>query len=110
MPHLWGPLASADDVISVVTQGYSRFATTNLAYPGLRCITPSAFVLPTEQYSENKANLIPPCLLRHLDRGKKTIHLKRPCLSAFTALISQKVHPKGEGVKVGQSKFLFDIR
>ncbi len=33
-------------------------------------ITPSAFVLPTEQTSENKTNLILPCLLRHLDRAK----------------------------------------
>ncbi len=71
VPHLWVPLASADHLISVVTQGGARFATANLAYPGLRCITPSAFVLPTEQYRENKANLILPCLIRRLDRGKK---------------------------------------
>ena len=95
-PHLWVPLASADHFISVVTQGGTRFATANLAYPGLNCITPSAFVLPTEQYRENKANLILPCLLRHLDWGKKTIRLKRPCLSAITALNSRKVQPLGE--------------
>ncbi len=33
VPHQWIPLASADHVIPMVTQGGARFATANLAYP-----------------------------------------------------------------------------
>ncbi len=46
VPHQWIPFVSADHVIPYVTQGGARFATANLAYPGLRCLTPSAFPLP----------------------------------------------------------------
>ena len=46
VPHHGILLASADHVVPKVTQGGARFATANLTYPGLRCLTPLALLLP----------------------------------------------------------------
>ena len=83
-------------ILSTRNPGWRGNRGALAADPGLSCATPSAYVLPVEQYSEYKVNLIRPCLLRHLDRGKKTTCLKRPCLCAITALTAKKVQPEGE--------------
>jgi hypothetical protein len=83
-------------ILSTRNPGWRGNRGALAAYPGLSCATPSAYVLPVEQYSEYKVNLIRPCLLRHLDRGKKTTRLKRPCLCVITALTSRKVQLERE--------------
>ena len=90
VPDQWVPLASNDIVFSVVTQGCTRFATANLVYPGLRCITPSAYVswrllLATRLRSHNR--LRQPTFGLCLVIGTCPLFpLHSPCESAYTMI------------------------